>query len=158
PDAKAALFDPFTAIHRDGASLAGRKYHDAFAPFTTAAADALRKAADLSPDTAFARFLRLRADALLSDDYYASDVAWVELKNPVAAVFSGPLHTLPGSLPGEKVFCGGGGKTRQPPGRRNPRLSPAGGPRDRGGPPFSPRRPPRWARPRAAEGGDGHAV
>ena len=26
--------------------------------------------------------LRLRADALLSDDYYASDIAWLDLKNP----------------------------------------------------------------------------
>ena len=40
----------------------------------------LREAADLSDDPAFANFLRLRADALLTDDYYKSDIAWLDLK------------------------------------------------------------------------------
>ena len=41
----------------------------------------------------FARFLRLRADALLTDDYYASDVAWVDLKNPKVDVIFAPYET-----------------------------------------------------------------
>ena len=45
-------------------------------------AQALRDAAALSDDAAFANFLRLRADALLTDDYYASDLAWLDLKDP----------------------------------------------------------------------------
>jgi len=42
----------------------------------TAAAANLKEAAALSPDKAFANFLRLRAEALLTDDYYKSDLAW----------------------------------------------------------------------------------
>ena len=106
PDAKRALFDPYTAIHRDGAALAGRAYHDEYAPFTKEAADALRRAADLSPDQSFARFLRLRADAFLSDDYYASDVAWVDLKNPKIDVIFAPYETYLDDLLGVKTSYG----------------------------------------------------
>ena len=106
PDAKAALFDPYTVVRRDGSTLSARTYHDAFAPFLKAAGDALRKAADLSADAAFARFLRLRADALLSDDYYASDVAWVDLKNPKIDVIFAPYETYLDDLLGVKTSYG----------------------------------------------------
>ena len=106
PDAKRALFDPYTVIRRDGGALAGRKYHDAYAPFAKEAADALRRAADASPDQAFARFLRLRADALLSDDYYPSDVAWVDLKSPKIDVIFAPYETYLDDLLGVKTSYG----------------------------------------------------
>src|SRR5262249_51846554 len=82
PAAKAALFYPYPGLHRTASALPPRKSHEGSASSLPAAGEALRKAADLSPDAAFARFLRLRADALLSDDYYPSDVAWVDLENP----------------------------------------------------------------------------
>jgi hypothetical protein len=106
PDAKASFFDPYTVVRRDGSALRARKYHDAFAPFLKAAGDALRKAADLSADAAFARFLRLRAEALLSDDYYASDVAWVDLKNPKVDVIFAPYETYLDDLLGVKTSYG----------------------------------------------------
>ncbi|MCA1561303.1 MAG: hypothetical protein LC804_13925, partial [Acidobacteria bacterium] len=43
------------------------------------AAVLLREAAALTTEPTLERFLTLRADAFLSDDYYASDVAWMEL-------------------------------------------------------------------------------
>ena len=106
PDAKSVLFDPYTVIRRNGAALSGRKYHDAYAPFATEAADALRRAAELSPDQGFARFLRLRADALLTDDYYASDVAWVDLKSPKIDVIFAPYETYLDDLLGVKTSYG----------------------------------------------------
>jgi len=106
PDAKPVLYDPFTVIRRRGGDLAGRKYHDAFAGFANQAAAALRKAASLSPDAAFANFLRLRADALLSDDYYASDVAWVELNKPKIDVIFAPYETYLDDLLGVKTSYG----------------------------------------------------
>ena len=106
PEARTALFDPFTLVRRDGTALVGRPYHEAFAPFVKTAAVALREAADLSPDPAFARFLRMRADALLSDDYYASDVAWVELKNPKVDVIFAPYETYLDNLLGVKTSYG----------------------------------------------------
>ena len=43
------------------------------------AASLLREAADLTTQPTLKRFLTTRADAFLNDDYYASDVAWMEL-------------------------------------------------------------------------------
>ena len=106
PDAKAALYDPFKVVHRHGADLVGRAYHDEYSGFVRGAAEALRKAASLSPDPAFARFLRLRADALLTDDYYASDVAWVDLKNPKVDVIFAPYETYLDGLLGVKTSYG----------------------------------------------------
>jgi hypothetical protein len=121
-DAKAAIFDPFTVVHRRGADLVGRKYHDEFSPFVREAAGALRKAASLSPDQAFAAFLRLRADALLTDDYYASDVAWIDLKNPKVDVIFAPYETYLDDLLGVKTSYGAAVMIRNEPESRNLEL------------------------------------
>ena len=119
PDAKAAIYDPYTVVHRNGANLTGRKYHDEYRPFAKGAAEALRKAASLSPDPAFARFLRLRADALLSDDYYASDIAWIDLKNPKVDVIFAPYETYLDDLLGVKTSYGASILIRNEPESRN---------------------------------------
>jgi hypothetical protein len=54
--------------------LEGVPYHIAYRSFLEPAAHDLREAAALSDDPAFANFLRLRADALLTDDYFKSDL------------------------------------------------------------------------------------
>ncbi len=106
PAEKAGIFDPFTVVQRRGDRLATRSYHDAFAPFVKTAADELNRAAALSPDAAFANFLRLRARSLQTDDYYASDVAWVELKNPKVDVIFAPYETYLDDLLGVKTSYG----------------------------------------------------
>ena len=106
PEAKSQIFDPFKVVRRRGAELVARPYHDEFAPFVKEAADALRKAAAASPDAGFGRFLRLRADALLTDDYYASDAAWVDLKNPKIDVIFAPYETYLDDLLGVKTSYG----------------------------------------------------
>ncbi|HZT78132.1 MAG TPA: hypothetical protein VFA27_15870 [Vicinamibacterales bacterium] len=106
PGEKAGIFDPFTVVRRSGDRLVTRAYHDAYAPFVETAADDLRKAAALSPDAAFAKFLRLRARSLETDDYYASDVAWVELKNPKVDVIFAPYETYLDDLLGVKTSYG----------------------------------------------------
>ena len=106
PDKKAPVFDPYTIVRRKGDELVGTKYHDEFAAFLKPAAEALRKAADLSDDPAFAKFLRLRADALFTDDYFASDIAWVELQNPKFDVIYAPYETYLDDLLGVKTSYG----------------------------------------------------
>jgi hypothetical protein len=105
-NARAPIFNPFTIVRRSAADLVGRPYQEEFAPFVKTAAEALRKAAGLSPDAEFATFLRLRADALLNDDYYASDAAWVELKNPKIDVIFAPYETYLDDLLGVKTSYG----------------------------------------------------
>src|SRR5258708_29275095 len=82
PDQKAAIYDPYTVIRREGDRLKTIPYHVEYKQWLEPAARLLREAADASDDKAFANFLRLRADALLTDDYYPSDLAWVDLNNP----------------------------------------------------------------------------
>jgi hypothetical protein len=67
----------------------------------------LHAAASLSPDPAFARYLNLRAEALLSDDYYASDIAWLELKDPKIDLIFAPYETYLDGLLGTKTSYGG---------------------------------------------------
>jgi hypothetical protein len=106
PDKKALLFDAYTIVRRKANDLVGTKYHDEYAQFIKPAAAALKKAADLSDDAAFAKFLRLRADALFTDDYYASDIAWVELVNPKFDVIYAPYETYLDDLLGVKTSYG----------------------------------------------------
>ena len=62
-------------------------YHEAYADQLGKAADLLRQSADLADHDGFADYLRMRADALVSDDYQASDMAWMDVKtNPVELV------------------------------------------------------------------------
>ena len=106
PDKKDEVYNPYTLVRRQGQDLVGRVYHDDFKPFVTGAATALRQAASLSADPMFARFLRMRADALFTDDYYASDIAWIELQNPKFDVIFAPYETYLDDLLGVKTSYG----------------------------------------------------
>jgi muconolactone delta-isomerase len=106
PADKAAIYDPFTVVKRQGQRLIGVPYREEYKQWLQPMAKDLREAADLSPDPAFANFLRLRADALLSDDYYKSDLAWVELKDPKFDVIFAPYETYLDDLLGVKTSFG----------------------------------------------------
>jgi hypothetical protein len=107
PEKKSALYSPFTVIRRNGDELDAIPYRIAFRSFLEPAAKALRQAAGLSDDPAFAGFLRLRADALLKDDYYQSDIAWLELKDPKFDIIYAPYETYLDGLMGIKTSFGG---------------------------------------------------
>src|SRR5262252_1732451 len=106
PESKAQIYSPFTVIKRQGAELIAVPYHVEYKTLLTGAATALREAAALSPDKAFANFLRLRAEALLTDDYYKSDVAWLELENPKFDIIFAPYETYLDDLLGVKTSYG----------------------------------------------------
>jgi hypothetical protein len=93
PDQKAAIYSPYTVIVPYGADLQAIPYHVIYSPWLKVAADKLREAAGESPDPQFTAFLRLRADALLNDDYYKSEEAWIDLRKPRIDVIFGPNET-----------------------------------------------------------------
>ena len=107
PEMKDALFDEHTIVRGTADHLSAIPYHEAYAEWLRPMAADLRAAAELSPDPAFARYLRLRADALLSDDYYASDIAWLDLKNPKIDLIFAPYETYLDELLGVKTSYGG---------------------------------------------------
>src|SRR4029077_18409419 len=106
PDQKAAIYDQFAIVRWQQEKLEGVPYRIAFRAFLEPAAEALRAAAALSDDAAFAKFLRLRAVALLSDDYFRSDLAWLELKNPKFDIIFAPYETYMDGLLGVKGSYG----------------------------------------------------
>jgi hypothetical protein len=106
PDQKAALYDPFAVVRRKGAELVAIPYHVEYRQWLELTAQALRDAAALSDDPAFAKFLRMRADALLTDNYFDSDIAWVSLENPKFDVIFAPYETYLDDLLGVKTSYG----------------------------------------------------
>jgi hypothetical protein len=106
PEQKAAIYNQFTIVRWNEGKLEAVPYRIAFRAFLEPAAKALRAAADLSDDAAFAKFLQLRADALLSDDYFPSDLAWLELKNPKFDIIFAPYETYLDGLLGVKGSYG----------------------------------------------------
>lgn len=106
PEKKAEIYSGYTVVRRQGAALAGVPYHVVYREFLESAARALREAAALGGDQAFAKFLRLRAQALLSDDYYPSDLAWLDLENPKFDVIFAPYETYLDDLLGVKASYG----------------------------------------------------
>ncbi|HEX7288801.1 MAG TPA: Zn-dependent hydrolase [Candidatus Angelobacter sp.] len=106
PEKKAQLYSPYTVIKRKGVELMGVPYRVEYKPWLTLAAAALRDAAKLSPDPAFANFLRLRADALLTDDYYKSDLAWLDLENSKFDIIFAPYETYLDGVLGVKTSYG----------------------------------------------------
>jgi hypothetical protein len=106
PEKKTQIYSPYTVIKRQGGELVAVPYHVEYKPWLAGAAAALREAAALSPDKAFAGFLRLRAEALLTDDYYKSDIAWLELENPKFDIIFAPYETYLDDLMGIKTSYG----------------------------------------------------
>jgi hypothetical protein len=106
PEKKNEIYSPTTVVRWHGAQLEALPYHIAYRSFLEPAAKSLRDAASLSSDSAFANFLRLRADALLTDDYFKSDLAWLDLKNPKFDIIFAPYETYLDDLLGVKTSYG----------------------------------------------------
>ena len=104
---QAALADKaswYTLLRRDGAGkLITVPYHDAYRPELERAASLLREAAKFSADKSFADYLALRADALLSDDFQPSDLAWMDMKSNPVDIVIGPIESYEDQLFGYKA-------------------------------------------------------
>jgi hypothetical protein len=106
PDQRSKIYSPTTVIRQNSSELQAIPYSVEFKSLLEPAAKALREAASFSDDKDFANFLRLRADALLNDDYYQSDLAWVDLKNPKIDVIMAPYEVYLDDLLGVKASYG----------------------------------------------------
>ena len=94
----------YTLIRRNpDRSLTVVPYHVAFAPQVKKAAQLLEQAAALAEDPGFKNYLQLRAQALLTDNYQPSDLAWMDMKNNKIDVVIGPIETYEDHLFGYKA-------------------------------------------------------
>ena len=106
PGDKDALTGYFTVVRRDPGNpghLVAAPYSVAYAPQLQRAATLLREAADLSQNATLSDFLRKRADAFLSNDYYASDVAWMDIAGSHIEPTIGPYEVYDDELFGYKA-------------------------------------------------------
>jgi hypothetical protein len=93
----------FYTIRRDASGkLMTVSYAQEYGEFLAPAAKLLREAAALATNQSLKDFLSKRADAFLSNDYYASDVAWMDLKSPIDVTI-GPYETYEDELFGYKA-------------------------------------------------------
>jgi hypothetical protein len=99
-----ALRGQYTMVRRDSAgSLIAQPYHEAFAAPVARAVSKLREAARLADDPGLRRYLELRATALETDQYQASDLAWLDMKNNTLEVVIGPIENYEDQLFGSKT-------------------------------------------------------
>jgi Peptidase family M49 len=98
----------FTVIHTKGSlppaitSLFSVPYSQEYGDDLGRSAGLLREAAGLTDNDSLKKFLNLRADAFLSNDYYESDLAWMDLDAPLDITI-GPYETYNDELFGYKA-------------------------------------------------------
>ncbi len=97
PDDKEAFESLHTVIQRDGESLVATPYSEEYREWLEPAAAHLRAAAAATSNDSLRRFLESRAAAFASDDYYASDMDWMDLDAPVEVTI-GPYETYEDGL------------------------------------------------------------
>ncbi len=103
PGEKTALTSPYTIVVRDGAKLKAIPYSVAFKTELTEAARLLNEAAAITTNPSLKKFLSLRAKAFLTDDYYESELAWMDLKDTPIEVAIGPYEVYTDRLHGQKT-------------------------------------------------------
>jgi hypothetical protein len=102
-DPAAGLNGLTTMVRRDQAGrLEAIAYGRFFGKALTEAGGHLRAAAAHTQNVSLKAFLDSRADAFVSDDYYASDVLWMDVDSPVEVTI-GPYETYEDGLFGFKA-------------------------------------------------------
>lgn len=98
PEDKAKATGFFYLIRRgDDGKLKTVPYNEAYAEFLKPAAKLLDEAAELTTNKTLKDFLNKRAAAFASNDYYQSDVAWMDLDAPIEVTI-GPYETYEDEL------------------------------------------------------------
>jgi len=103
PDDREAFTSGYTVIRRNSeGGLFAVPYREAYAEFLAPAATLLRKAASQSEEPTLKRFLTLRAESFESDDYYESELAWMDLDGAIEIAI-GPYEVYDDQLFGYKT-------------------------------------------------------
>lgn len=108
-----ALQDPrktdwYSIVRRDEkGALKVIPYHEAYPEQIRKAASLLKQAAQLAEDEGLRNYLTLRSEALLTDDYLKSDLAWMDMKDNTLDIVIGPIETYEDALFGYKASHSG---------------------------------------------------
>ncbi|MBK7631685.1 MAG: peptidase [Ignavibacteriales bacterium] len=92
PKLEKSFTSEFTVIRRDNGKLVAIPYSEFYKDKLTAASNLLKEAAEYSDNPSLKKYLLSRADAFLSNDYYQSDMDWMDLKDNKIEVVIGPFE------------------------------------------------------------------
>lgn len=94
----------YTLIRRDSAGkLMAIPYSEAYAEKLQKASNLLQKAAGITKNEELKNYLNKRAEAFLSDEYYESDIAWMNMQSNTLDLITGPIETYEDKLFGYKA-------------------------------------------------------
>jgi len=103
PDQKDALTSPYTVVKRQGDQLVAVPYSQEYKQWLEPAAKLLEQAAAKTSNASLKRFLSLRAQAFRNDDYFQSELAWMDLEGTPIEVAIGPYEVYTDELYGRKT-------------------------------------------------------
>lgn len=87
----------FTVIRRVNDSLKAIPYHVAYQPLPQQVSKLLKEASELTEDATLKKYLQLRAEAFLTDNYFESDTSWMDLAGDLEVVI-GPYEVYEDEL------------------------------------------------------------
>ncbi len=103
PDQRADLLDPYTVVKRDGDRLVAVPYSEEYAEWLIPASRLLQQAAQTTTNLSLKKFLSLRARSFVTDDYFESEMAWMDLKDTPIEIAIGPYEVYTDRLYGTKT-------------------------------------------------------
>ncbi|NOX38089.1 MAG: peptidase [Calditrichaeota bacterium] len=98
PQDREAFLSPYTVIQRDGDRLIAVPYHKVYREWVRPMADKLRRAAELTENASFRKYLLTKAEAILTDRYFETDVAWIDVKDSKFDMVIGPFEVYEDEL------------------------------------------------------------
>jgi hypothetical protein len=103
PDQAEALNSPYTVVRRQGDRLVAIPYSQEYRQWLEPAAKLLEQAAAITTNASLKRFLTLRAQSFRTDDYYQSELAWMDLEGTPIEIAIGPYEAYDDRLYGRKT-------------------------------------------------------
>jgi len=98
PNDEKSFTSEFTVIRREDGKLVAIPYSEFWKDKLTKAANLLKEAADFADNQSLKTYLNSRADAFLSNDYYQSDMDWMDVKDNKIEIVIGPYEVYEDNL------------------------------------------------------------
>ncbi|MFZ2323774.1 MAG: peptidase [Ignavibacteriaceae bacterium] len=92
PQDEKLFTNEFTVIRRENGKLFAITYSEYFKEKLTDVSNLLKEAAEYADNTSLKKYLLSRAEAFLNNDYYQSDMDWMDLKDHNIEVVIGPYE------------------------------------------------------------------